>query len=168
MRVRWIKLDDRRHAFEVERGGREERVELETRSTLHHDFTHLALEDAAEIDDGFFGSLARGATLPELMGKDGSEPRYTGRMLEVERAVAMLQSLARTDADPAALHARITRSLAVQGESPPSWLTPELVVALRRRARAHVARNRGTFLTPRFLLGGGPELTGYAPSTFVK
>ena len=40
MRIRLTKLSDHRHTLEIERDGRRERVELETRSTLHHDLTN--------------------------------------------------------------------------------------------------------------------------------
>lgn len=142
MLIRLTKLSDRRHALEVERDdGRSERVEVETRSTLHHDLTHLAVEEAAGIDDGFFGSLAAGRTLAELAG---SAQEYAGTGMEVERAVAVLQQLAKVDEDPAALHARITAALAVQGAAPPSWFTVELVAAVRERLRQLVGRWKAT------------------------
>jgi hypothetical protein len=145
MRIRLTKLSDRRHVLEVERDGRCESVELETRSTLHHDLTHLAVEEAAGIEHGFFGSLARGKTLAELAGRSGASAlEYDGPMLQVERAVAVLQRLARVDEDPAAFHARISDSLAIQGESPPSWFTVELVTAVRDRLRRLLGQWRAT------------------------
>lgn len=145
MRIRFTKLDDRRHALEIERRGRTERTELETRSTLHHDLTHLAVEQAAGLDHGFFGSLARGATLAELAGagREGGGG-YTGPMLEVERAVAVLQRLARADEDPGELHARIAESVALQDEALPSWFTADFVAAVRERLRGLVGRWRAT------------------------
>jgi hypothetical protein len=65
-------------------------------------------------------------------------------MLEVERAVVVLQRLAKVDEDPAALHAHITDMLAVQGESPPSWFTVELVAAVRERLRRLLGRWKAT------------------------
>jgi hypothetical protein len=146
VRVRLTKLRDEQHALEIERDdGTRERVELETRSTLHHDLTHFALEQAAGIDRGFFGSLAAGKTLAELSGRAGEGLlEYTGLMLQVERAVAALQRLAKVDEEPAALHARITAMLAVQGESPPAWFTVELVTEVRDRLRRLMGRWRST------------------------
>src|SRR5262245_3961332 len=106
MRIRFTKLSDHRHAFEVERHGQRERVELETRSTLYHDLTHLAVEEAAGIEDGFFGSLAKGMRLAQLAG-DPSKPtpiEYAESAMHVERMVAVLQRLAKTDEDPASFH----------------------------------------------------------------
>jgi hypothetical protein len=138
MRIRFTKLSDRRHVLEVERGGRRECVQLESRSTLHHDLAHLAVEEAAGIEDGFFGSLAKGASLGGLAGD------YAASMLQVERTVAVLQRLAKIDEDPAALHARIVDSLDVQGEAPPSWFTADFVRTVRERLRALVGRWRAT------------------------
>jgi len=142
--VRLTKLSDQRHALEIERGGGSERVELETRSTLHHDLTHLALEELAGLDGGFFGSLAAGKTLAELAGRGEGAPAYTGLMLEIERAVVVLQHLPKVDEDPARLHARIAESLAIQGASAPRWFTLELVRAVRERLRALVGRWKAT------------------------
>ena len=144
MRIRLTKLSDQRHAFEIERDDRRrERVELETRSCLLHDLTHFALEEAAGIDAGFFGSLATGKTLAELSrGDEAGAPQYTGLALEVERTVAVLQKITRES--PAAAHARITAMLALQGESPPEWFTPELVSRIHERMRALVGRWKAT------------------------
>ena len=146
MRIRLTKLSDQRHAFEIERDDRRrERVELETRSCLLHDLTHFALEEAAGIDAGFFGSLATGKTLAELSGRgEADAPQYTGLALEVERTVAVLQKITRTGESPAAAHARITAMLALQGESPPEWFTPELVSRIHERMRALVGRWKAT------------------------
>jgi hypothetical protein len=138
MRVRLTKLDDQRHVLEVERDDRRrERVEVETRSTLLHDLTHFAVEQEAGLDAGFFGLLAAGKTFAELAGKgeEGMEA-YTGVQLEIERTVAVLQKLLPKGEDPLAAHARITAMLALQGESPPEWFTPELVT------RVHAMRAR--------------------------
>lgn len=144
MRIRLTKLGDHRHVLEIVREpGARERVELETRSCLHHDFTHFALEEAAGIEHGFFGSLAAGRTLAEL-GAGGGALEYAGPMLAVERAVAVLQHLAKQDEDPSALHARITELLAIQESEPPDWFTLELVAAVRERLRRLVGEWRAT------------------------
>lgn len=141
MLLRFTRIDERRHALEVVRAGRTQRVVLETRSTLHHDLTHLAVEELAPVDRGFFVELARGTTLDELAGRaDG----YEGPALQVERCVAVLQGLASTDEAPAALHARIVASLAVQDEAPPPWFTADFVAAVRARLRGLLGRWRAT------------------------
>lgn len=145
MRIRLTRLGPQRHALEVERDGRRERVELETRSTLVHDLTHLAVEEAAGIEHGFFGSLAAGQSFAELAdGMAGGRPRYPDAMMEVERAVAVLQHLARADEEPAAVHARIVASLAAQDAVPPAWFTVELVTAVRERLRQLLGHWRAT------------------------
>jgi hypothetical protein len=137
MRIRLTRLDDRRHVLEIERAdGSRERAELETRSTLRHDLTHLALEEAAGLDDGFFGALAAGRTLAELSG----DAIYSGRRLAIERAVAVLQGMTREATDPRAVYTRVVESLAIQGETPPEWFTAELVVAVHARLRALLGR----------------------------
>ncbi len=143
MRILLTKLNDERHALEIERGdGRRERVELETRSTLLHDLTHFAVEQAAGIDHGFFGALASGSTLAELGGRTGKD--YGAVMLEVERTVAVLQKMVRSDEPPAAVHARIVDLLRVQGETPPPWFTLALVTDVRERMRRLFGRWKAT------------------------
>lgn len=150
MLLRFTRLDERRHALEVVRADGTQRVELETRSTLHHDFTHLAVEELAPVEAGFFVELARGATLEELARRADA---YTGAALQVERTVAVLQGLARSEEAPAALHARVVESLAVQAETPPPWFTAEFVTAVHARLRALLGRWRAT------PFGGSMEVT---------
>jgi len=146
MQIVLTKLTDERHALEVLRAdGSRERVELETRSVLFHDFTHFALEQAARIERGFFGALAAGATLRQLSGRAGeSAPDYDGERLQIERAVAVLQGLAKAPQDPAALHARIVQMLAIQEETPPAWFTVELVQQVAERLRQLVGEWKAT------------------------
>ncbi len=143
MLLRWIKESDGRHALELEDGPRRERVALETRSTLFHDLTHFALEEAAGLDCGFFGALAAGQGFAELAGPE-AERGYSPAMLEVERAVAVLQQLAKRDLDPARLHERVVAGLAIQGAAPPEWFTAALVAAVRERLRQLLGRWRAT------------------------
>lgn len=145
MRIRLTRQNDQRHELAVERDGRWESVELETRSTLVHDLTHLAVEQAAGIEHGFFGSLAAGQSFAELAGdRSDGRPRYPGAKMEVERAVAVLQHLAKVDEEPAALHARVVASLAVQDAVPPPWFTVELVADVRERLRRLLGHWRAT------------------------
>ena len=141
MHIRLTKLNDARHALEIERAGERERIELETRSTLHHDLTHLAVEEAAGLDHGFFGALASGKSLAELRAP---AEEYAAPMMEIERAVVVLQQLCKVDEDPAALHARIRASLALQDAVSPEWFTVELVTAVRERLRRLLGQWRAT------------------------
>lgn len=139
MRVRLTRIDERHHRLEVEREDSWESAELETRSTLAHDLTHYAVERAGGLQDGFFGLLAAGCTLDQLAGRAKTmKTVLTGPSLEIERAVAILQTLVRRDEDPDELFARITDLLALQDARPPAWFTLELVRAVRERLR-HLA-----------------------------
>jgi hypothetical protein len=130
--------------LEIERDDRRrERVELETRSSLLHDLTHFAVEEAAVLEGGFFGRLAAGKTLAELtQGMAGTG--YEGEPLQIERTVAVLQRMPKTGEDPGTAHARITAMLAVQGEKPPAWFTLELVTRVHERMRRLVGQWKAT------------------------
>ena len=158
MRVVLTKLSDQRHALEVERADRRrERVELETRSCLNHDFTHFAVEEVAGLDEGFFGSLAAGRTFAELTaGADEPVEEYSGARMDVERSVAVLQGMAKNVQrmeSPALVHERIRSSLAPQDATPPAWFPVELVTKVQERLRRLLGQWRAT------PYGGSMELT---------
>lgn len=138
MRIVLTKLSDARHALEIHRkDGSRERVELETRSCLLHDLTHFAVEESAGIQAGFWGSLAAGVTFDELSGGSGGGMMDGGRlMMEVERAVAVLQGGVKAKEDPGAAHARIVALLRVQDAEPPPWFTLACVTRVHERMRA--------------------------------
>ena len=71
MKIAFHKIDAERHALVIERGGRTERVECETRSYLVHDLLHYAVESEAGLDGGFWGHLARGKTLADMNDRTG-------------------------------------------------------------------------------------------------
>jgi hypothetical protein len=146
MRILLTKRSDERHGFAIVRAdASRESVELETRSTLHHDLTHLAVEEAAGLDEGFFGSLAAGASIEELSGRmPGSGAPYSEKRMEIERGVALLQRMAKGDVDPARLHAHIVDMLAAQDAEPPPWFTRALVMDVHARLRALVGRWKAT------------------------
>lgn len=67
MRIRFNKISDDRHQLMVAwPDGRSETVSCETRSLLLHDLLHYAVESEARLNDGFWGSLAAGASLAAL------------------------------------------------------------------------------------------------------
>jgi hypothetical protein len=146
MRIVLTKLTDARHALEVIRdGGDRERVELETRSCLLHDLTHFAVERAAGITKGFWGSLAAGKTLDDLMGRTGQAPMDSdGLMMQVERAVAVLQGGIKAKEDPAAEWERIVAMSRIQGAEPASWFTRELVGRVHEHMRQLLGRWNAT------------------------
>lgn len=146
MRIVLTKLTDERHALEIVRDDRRrERVELETRSCLFHDLTHFAVEEAAALDEGFFGSLAAGKTLAELGGRteEGAQ-QYSGLLLQIERTVAVLQGMTRNSEDPAAVHERITAMLAIQDATPAPWFTVDFVRNVQERMRRLVGQWKAT------------------------
>ena len=101
MEVTFTKLSDARHAVQVTRGdGSTERVELASRSFLNHDFAHLAVEAELEIEDGFWGSVAAGASLTGV-GLAGE-----GISL-AERLAGPVQSMLRVDAGPHEIQAAL-------------------------------------------------------------
>ncbi|MEL6342237.1 MAG: hypothetical protein AAFV53_03840 [Myxococcota bacterium] len=67
MQIHLRRLDNRTHRLEIVRtdGSREQR-NLETRSLLLHDLVHYAVESEAGLSDGFWGTLAAGATMASL------------------------------------------------------------------------------------------------------
>jgi hypothetical protein len=145
MRIVLTKLTDARHRLEVHRkGGASEQVELETRSCLLHDLTHFAVEEAAGISGGFYGSLAAGRTFDDLMGRTGQAMADSDLMMEVERAVAVLQGGVKTKEDPAAAYERIVAMLRIQDAKPPSWFTRGLVVEVHERMRQLLGRWNAT------------------------
>ena len=146
MRILLTKLSDERHALEIVRDdGRRERVELETRSALLHDLTHFAVEQAAALDQGFFGSVAAGKSLAEVDDRTAEGAlQYTGEPLQIERIVAVLQKITRTGETPASAHGRITSMLALQDATPPAWFTLELVTEVHERMRRLVGQWKAT------------------------
>jgi hypothetical protein len=80
------------HRFQIQRDdGSSEAVELETRSLLIHDLTHYAVERALGLTRAFYGSLASGASLPEL--SDRTKPWPVGTELAyAESIVGPMQS----------------------------------------------------------------------------
>jgi hypothetical protein len=101
MEVRITKLSDARHRLEVSRDdGSTERVELDSRSFLNHDLAHLAVEAELGLQLGFWGSVARGASLTGV-GLKGND------ITVAERLAGPVQSLIRVDAGPAEIQAAL-------------------------------------------------------------
>ncbi len=91
MRALFTKLDGQRHRLDVIRpDGRREGRELETRSYLVHDLAHYAVEAAAGIDDGLWGTLASGVTLDELAARSRSP---SPGLVRAEQLAGPFQSL---------------------------------------------------------------------------
>lgn len=122
MDIVFTKLSDLRHAVRVERDdGTHESVELETRSFLRHDLAHFAVEDALPIERGFWGSVARGASLTGD-GVNGADAMLA------ETLAGPVQTLMRRDAGPEAY-------LAVLQRAAPERATSELAERIHERVR---------------------------------
>lgn len=91
MRVELTRIDNRTHRLRVVRddGSGDEAV-LETRSLLLHDLVHYAVEAELPIEDGFWGSVAAGASFDSLREPEGE---MTGGLALAETLVGPMQSV---------------------------------------------------------------------------
>lgn len=134
MLIRFTRLTNERHRFEIERDdGSREAHELETRSTLAHDLAHYAVEAEGGLAESFYGRLAAGIGYAELTMAPANGPQA----MQTERVVVMLQTAFKTAAepDPRRLFARISASFAAGGEQQPVWLTPQGLERMLGRLR---------------------------------
>jgi hypothetical protein len=93
MEIWFTRIDPKHHRFRVARPGFDPiDATLETRSMLLHDFAHYAVESALEINFGFYGLLAAGASLTELRDPDHLVPGQMEALLGIEQRVALLQT----------------------------------------------------------------------------
>lgn len=64
MEIKITKISDARHSVEVRRkDSSSDRIELDSRSFLRHDFAHFAVESEIPLLQGYWGSVAGGASL---------------------------------------------------------------------------------------------------------
>ena len=142
VRILLRKVSDQRHELAIVRpDGRRESVSCETRSVLLHDFLHFAVEAAAGLSSGFWGSLARGWTLADMndrarppSGDLAAEAVTVTEMATIERFVGALHGAGK--GQPAAeVVAGIERYAAAMNETAPPWLTEALVVDVQERVR---------------------------------
>lgn len=89
----WIaRVDPKTHRFVARRPPHHPvDVVLETRSLLHHDFAHYAVESTLQIEDGFFGLVAAGADATALR-EHRMPPEEWAALMAIEREVALLQT----------------------------------------------------------------------------
>ena len=128
--VRLVRLSNERHAFEaVCDDGGVERLELETRSLLLHDFVHFSLESEGGLTQGFFGKLARGESYA------ASAEDFAGETGRIEKVVAMLQGALKGEVDAAQFVARARGAFVSVGETAPDWLNQALIERTLERLR---------------------------------
>jgi hypothetical protein len=147
MRILFHKLTDQRHALEIVRDdGQHDRVELETRSCLVHDFLHYAVESRAGLRGGFWGRLAAGRSLAEMNDRTayaGAPGGMDPEMAVIERVVGAMSGIAkgRTAAD---LIAGFRQSAASAGTPAPPWLTGPVIEDAAERLRRLTGQWRAT------------------------
>lgn len=131
--VRFTRLNPTHHRFEALRpDGTRETRELETRSLLTHDLVHFALESEGGLTDGFYGSLARGASYE------------TEAAMEIEYVVGPLQGLLKGEFDPATFVERFRAVRENTEASMPAWLDADLIARATDRFRRLQGQWRAT------------------------
>jgi hypothetical protein len=136
VRILLQKLSDERHVLQILReDGRSEQVECETRSYLHHDLLHYAVEAEAHLDQGFWGNLAKGKTLVQMNDRTGNAMQAEGpQMLAIEQIVGALSGLGK-GVPAAAIVAWFQDAAVSAGIAVPEWVTEQLVLAVQERMR---------------------------------
>lgn len=133
--VAWQGISDDRHQLEIGRGAARLFVrELETRSTLLHDFVHFAVELEAGLEGGFYGRVAHGR-----IGKPG-----TTALAEVEMVVGAFQSALKTEVDAELFVRRLASYVHGVGQTVPRWLSADLIRRAETRYRGLVGQWKAT------------------------
>lgn len=126
--VRFTRLNPTHHRFEAVRAdGTHDVRQFETRSVLYHDLVHFAVESEGRIRGGFYGTLAEGANY--------DAPRPGSEAMAVEYVVGPLQTAAKGAVDAEAFVARLRGVQQSIGNTPPDWLTADLIVRALVRLR---------------------------------
>jgi len=139
------KLSDDRHVLQIIReDGRSEEVECETRSYLHHDLLHYAVEAEARLDGGFWGNLAKGKTLAQMNERTGKAMQAESpQMMAIEQVVGALSAIGK-GGSAAAIFAAIHDAATSAGVAFPTWLTSALASAVEERMRRVLGQWKAT------------------------
>ena len=144
MRILLAKISDDRHALKIIGDGRSERVELETKSLLTHDFLHYAIESLAGLDGGFWGAIAEGKTLAEMNDRTGEPMKgYALEMRIIEPIVGAMSGVVRGVA-PAMIIAGLDNLFSAQNILRPTWLDVSLIERVQERMRKLLGEWRST------------------------
>lgn len=131
MDVVFTRLTPDTHRLRVERDdGTVDEITLNSRSFLHHDLAHLAVESELGIERGYWGSVAAGASLSGT-GLSGSD------IALAESLAGPVQTLMRIEADAEAYRSMLEHVAPTLARD-----EPELADRLHeriRRLRGHVA-----------------------------
>ena len=131
MRVVFTKLTHERHSVRVERvNGTTELVELDSRSFLRHDLSHLAVETELGLAHGVWGCVAAGGSL-DGGGLDGED------MFLTETISGPMQALMRTGGG-------VPEVLTALTAVAPTVATIDLAQRIHDRLRAYRGQWRAT------------------------
>lgn len=135
MHVLLTKISDSRHRVEVIRNdGSREKVELETRSFLVHDFVHYAVEATAGMTSGFFGMLAAGAPLSQVNDANATwDP--DSQIGLAESIVGPMQTLMKGRSDADELIAGLEGMFVATGKKVPAWMTHDFIARVEEEYR---------------------------------
>jgi hypothetical protein len=145
VRILLRKLSDDRHLLQIIReNGRSEEVECETRSYLHHDLLHYAVEAEARLDGGFWGNLANGKTLAQLNDRTGKAMQAESpQMMAIEQVVGALSAIGK-GGSATAIFGAIHDAATSAGVAFPEWLTSEVASAVEGRMRRVLGQWKAT------------------------
>ncbi len=116
------------HEFKYIRGDNSgESHEIETKTFLGHDLTHLALEKSGNIKNGFYGLIESGLSYKQLTGL-GNPELPNSKIIQVEWIVGPLSSYLKNRTDIDIFYERLHGIFISYNEKPPSWLTKEVII----------------------------------------
>lgn len=131
MEIVFTKLSDEEHSVRIERAdGSVDSLKLNSRSFLRHDLAHLAVESEVPLASGYWGKVARGASL------SGSEMRGPDILL-AESLAGPVQTLMRTEASEEVFYSTLVRIR-------PELATQELATRIREAGRKFEGHWKGT------------------------
>lgn len=145
MKISLRKLTNSTHELTVTRDdGSIDSVVCETRSSLVHDFTHLAVESEAGLKTGFWGLLAAGKTFEDLNDRTGeSIADMSDDILVIEAVVGCVQGIRKGLSGDV-----ILANLRMQGQglgwTIPPWLTEDMLQGVQERLRRLVGHWKAT------------------------
>ncbi len=122
MQIYFTKISDEEHQVKIIRtDSTTEQIKLNSRSFLRHDFAHLAAELTLDLQQGYWGSVAKGS---DLLGKSiqGDD------IANAEALAVRLQGLMREEAEA-------DKYVAVLKTAKPDLINSELAFKIHERAR---------------------------------
>ena len=134
MNISFLKISDHEHELRVQRrDGSVESAVCETRSFLVHDMTHLAFEQEAKTQFGFWGSVASGKTLAEVSDRASiANLDATSEALRIEKAVVIFQGLTKGKSVESIVTA-FNQQRSNFEWARPEWFEPEFVNRVQQR-----------------------------------